>query len=308
MRHEQGVRTPLTPAAQLDGANANMLRTPARTIFGLLAALLLGARAGAADLYLSGTLGNSGGFGSSSGKTDFFDIDGDDSDASPSYGGSFGLSFAMDEAVPSIRSFELPSWTVRMELEFLTGRDYELRSDGATGQDDFFTEVDAWTLLPSVWVDLPLRTPISWLFGRVPVLEPMSLYGGGGIGLASVDLYTRDQAFIGKTDSLNFAWQAGLGLAYELTDTTTFSVGWRYLSMGETEADLLLAPGVKGGKFTLDMSSHEILTGLRVNFYTSPLGDMHPRHWRAPRVLTGWKLPRWLGGGADESAGDEGDL
>lgn len=286
-----------------------MRRNPGWPIFCLVAACVLAARVEAADLYLSGSLGNSGGFGESSGETDFFDIDGDDSDASPSYGGTFGLSFAMDEALPSIKSFELPSWTVRTELEFLMGRDYELRSDGATQQDDFFTEVDAWTLLPSVWVDLPLRTPISWLFGRVPVLEPMSLYAGGGLGIASVDLYTKDQAYTGKEESLNFAWQAGLGIGYELTDTTTFSVGWRYLSMGQTEADLLLAPNVKGGEFELDLSSHEILTGLRVNFYTAPLGDMHPRHWRAPRVLTGWKLPGWLGGGADdERASDEGEL
>ncbi len=269
--------------------------------FCLAAGLLLGEPAAAAELYLSGQLGNSAGLGESSGETDFFDIDGDDVDASPSYGGTFGLGFAMDEAVPSIKGFELPSWKVRGEFEFLTGRDYELRSDGATAQDDFFTEVDAWTLLPSVWVDMPLRTPISWLFGRVPILEPLSLYAGGGIGIASVDVNTRDQAFTGKEDTINFAWQGGAGLGYELTDTTTFSVGWRYLSMGETEVDLMLGPGVKGGEYVLDMSSHEIVTGLRINFYTAPLGDMHPRYWRAPRVLTGWKLPGWLGGGGDES-------
>lgn len=284
-----------------------MFRTHRWSIFFLLAGWMHVAPADAADLYLSGALGNSGGFGSSSGQTAFFDIDGDDADASPTYGGTFGLAFAMDEALPNIRSWELPSWVVRTELEFMTGRDYELRSDGATQQDDFFTEVDAWTVLPSVWVEVPLRTPITWLFGRVPVLEPMSLYGGGGIGISKINLSTRDQASTGEDESLHFAWQAGLGLAYELTDTTTFSLGWRYVSLGRSEADLMFGPGAKAGEFELDLTGHEIITGLRIDFHTAPLGDMHPRYWRAPRVLTGWKLPRWLGGGGDET-GDPNDL
>jgi hypothetical protein len=273
----------------------------------LFAGLLLPAPVLGAELYLSGSLANSGGFGSATGETQFFDIDGDDVDSSPAYGGTFGLAFAMDEAVPTIRSFELPSWTVRTELEFLMGRDYELLSDGATNSDDFISEVDVWTLLPTAWVDLPLRTPITWLFGRVPVLEPMSLYAGGGLGIASVDLETKDQqAFSGQEESLNFAWQAGVGLGYELTDTTTVSLGWRYLSMGQTETDLMIGPGVKGGEFELDLSSHEIVTGLRIDFYTAPLGDMHPRHWRAPRVFRRFELPGWLGGG--EEASDEAEL
>ena len=109
-----------------------MSRTRRGPTFCLVAGLLLSDPAAAAELYLSGQLGNSAGLGESSGETEFFDIDGDDVDASPSYGGTLGLGFAMDEAVPSIKGFELPSWKVRGEFEFLTGRDYELRSDGAT--------------------------------------------------------------------------------------------------------------------------------------------------------------------------------
>ena len=82
--------------------------------------------------------------GSVSGETDFFDIEGDDADSSPAYGGSLGLAFAIDEAVPHIKGFEMPSWILRTEIEFQMGRDYELRSDGAQA-DDFFSEVDAWT-------------------------------------------------------------------------------------------------------------------------------------------------------------------
>jgi hypothetical protein len=269
-----------------------------------LAGVLLAQPAGAAELYLSGQRGNSGGDGNGAVSTDFFDAKSDDVDSSPAYGGTFGLAFAIEEALPQTKSFEASSWIVRTELEFLTGRDYEFRTDGAN-TDNFFAEVDVWTLMPGVSLDIPLRTPVSWLFGRVPILEPMTLNAGAGLGVASVDLSVSDNASAGSESGLNFAWYAGLGLGYALTDTTTLTLGWRYTSLGETEADLVGIPG--GGSYALDLSSHEIVSGVRIDFYSSPLVDMHPRNWRAPRVpLPDWKLPRWLGGaGKDASDGDE---
>ena len=285
-----------------------MLRPPLGFIYLVLAGWLLVQPAGAAELYLSGGLGNSGGSGIGSVSTDFFDAESDDVDASPTYGGTVGLAFAMDEALPQIKSFELPSWIVRTELEFLMGRDYELRTNGA-GVDDFFlSEVDAWTLMPNVSLEIPVRSAVSWLFGRIPVLEPMSLYGNAGIGAARVDLETSDTNSSGSETAFNFAWQAGAGLSYALTDTTSFSLGWRYLSLGTTEAELSGIQG--GGTYKLDLSSHEIVTGLRVNFYTAPLADMHPRNWRRPHIpLPDLHLPGWLGGGdASEEASDEDEL
>jgi hypothetical protein len=284
-----------------------VLRARLWSILLLAAALLHAQTAGSAELYVSGSLLNSGATGEASGGTDFFDISGEDSDSSPAYGGTLGLAFPMSEAVPLIGSWEVPDWVLRTEVEFLMGRDYELRSDGANS-DEFFSEVDAWTVLPSVWLDLPLRRPVSWLFGRVPILELMSVYAGGGVGIANVDLEASDNVSTGKEEVINFAWQAGAGIGYQLTDTTTFTLGWRYLSMGTTEATLFFAPGAKAGDFEMDLTSHEIQTGLRIGFYSAPLADMHPRYWRAPRVpLPGW-WPGWLGGPDDEDEGIEDDL
>ena len=275
-----------------------MPRRPLGLLYLCLAGSLLVQPAGAADLYLSGGLGNSAGGGIGSASTDFFDAESDDVDASPTYGGSIGLAFAMDEALPQIKSFELPSWIVRTELEFLTGRDYELRTDGAGGNDFFLSQVEAWTLMPNVSVEVPVRPMVAWLFGRIPVLEPMSLYGNAGIGAAHVDLETSDTVTSGSESTFNFAWQAGAGLSYALTDTTSFSLGWRYLSLGTAETGLSGIQG--GGHYSLALSGHEILTGLRINFYTAPLADMHPRHWHAPHV----SLPSWLGGGEEEASDD----
>ena len=133
----------------------------------------------------------------------------------------------------------------------------------------------------------------------------MSLYGTVGAGVSQVTLDVTDNVSQGSADSLNFAWQGGVGLTYQLTDITTLTFGWRYLSMGSTTADLKFGPGAKAGEYDLDLSSHEFVTGLRLNFYSAPLKDMHPRYWRAPRVpMPGW-MPSWLGGPSDEDESEE---
>ena len=279
-----------------------MLRIAIAPICAFAAGLLCAPPAGAADIYLSGGLGNSSGDGSASVDTDFYSASGDDVDSAPTYGGTIGLAFAMDEALPAIKTFELPSWIVRTELEYMMGRDYELKSDGAAANDFFLSEVDAWTVMPNFSVEVPLREPIQWLFGRIPVLEPMSVYGHVGLGIAQVNLAASDNNSDVDEDSLNFAWQGGAGINYTLTDTTSFVLGWRYVSLGTTEGSVKNLQG--GGDFELELSSHELVTGLRINFYTAPLKDMHPRYWRMPRVpMPGW-LPSWLGGPSDEDEGE----
>ena len=71
----------------------------------------------------------------------------------------------MDEALPAIKTFELPSWIVRTELEYLIGRDYEIKTDGAAANDFFLSEVDAWTVMPNFSVEVPLREPIRGCSG-----------------------------------------------------------------------------------------------------------------------------------------------
>ncbi len=284
-----------------------MLRIPPGSLYLLLAGWLLAQPARAADVYLAGSLGNSAGDGSASTSTDFYDVSGDDVDASPVYGGAVGLGFTLEEALPQVVSFELPSWIVRIELEFLTGRDYELSTPAPGAGDHFLNEFDARTLMPNLSLAVPVREPVRWLFGRVPLLEPMSLVGNVGIGISSFDFTAADNTSSSEDSGLEFAWQAGLGLDYELTDTTSLLLGWRYVSLGEAGAGVKGVVG--GGDYSLDVASHEIVAGVRVEFYSTPLADMHPRHWRAPRVpLADVRLPGWLGGSDDEEASDGDEL
>jgi hypothetical protein len=93
-----------------------MRRISLEPICFLVAGWLLAPPAGAADLYLSGTLGGSGTVATASGKTDFFNVSGEDSDSSPAYGGTIGLAFPIDEALPTIKQYEMPSWIFRRDM------------------------------------------------------------------------------------------------------------------------------------------------------------------------------------------------
>jgi hypothetical protein len=290
------------------GGADGMHRIARAPICAFVAGLLLGAPAFAADVFLSGNFSVfSGTTGEATGETEFFDIEGEDSDSSPAIGGTLGLAFPIDEALPAIQQYEMPSWLVRGEIEYMTGRDYEFRTDGANS-DDFFNEVDAWTVMPTVALEIPIREPIRWAFGRVPVLELMSITGNVGVGISQVTLDVTDNVSQGNSDELEFAWQAGLGLSYELTDITTLTFGWRYLSLGTAEADLEFGPQAPAGDYELELSSHEFNVGLRINLYSAPLKDMHPRYWRMPRVpVPGW-WPSWMGGPEGEDESDADDL
>jgi opacity protein-like surface antigen len=235
---------------------------------GVLIAIFAAAPALAGDLYVSGRLGVSGATGDTGGSTIFgFSPSGSDSDSSPVWGTALGLEYRLDEPIPSATDSALADWRLRLELEGLGGRDYELRTQGA---DPFFTEATAWTVMQNLWVDLPLHSAVTSLFGRVPVLEPLSFYAGGGVGLGITDVSTTDNVSSGSETALGVTWQGGTGFSYSFTDLVTFSIGYRYQDLGTIEMDLRDASLANVGRFELDLAAHEITTGLRVRFYPVP--------------------------------------
>lgn len=264
---------------------------PARSSGGALGALglfawlaLCPSTGHAAEFYLTGQLGISSTEGEASGSTPFFSISGSDEDASPAYGATLGFAFGVDEAVPRLhvprwREIAMPAWGLRVELEGVTGRDYELRSEGGDG---FFTEVESSSFLLSTFLDLPVHPAVKRFFGRRPVLEPLRLYAGAGIGRASLDVETTDNVSAGEESASNTAFQYGLGVSYVLTPWTTVSLGYRVLDLGDVEVPLSFQPGTPFGSHEIDFETREIFAALRYRFYAAPLADMHPRHWRLP--------------------------
>lgn len=241
----------------------------------------------AADLYLSGALsvatgvGDSGGGGDIGGGGGSFSNSGSDSDSSPSIGGTFGYSVPLDELVPYDWDWPLPRWTLRTELEGMFLRDYELVTN-LVGSEDYFTQVSNMTLLNNWWLDVPVHAPLSWAFGRIPILDPMTMHLGAGVGVGLTDLKTTSVAFTGKENAIHFTWQVGAGFDYQLTDRVSVGLGYRYVDMGSFDYPLKLG-ATPVGNFKLDLASHELNTGLRVNFYSVS----SPASWKRPRFGPG---------------------
>jgi opacity protein-like surface antigen len=237
------------------------------------AALVLASEAGAGDFYLTGNLAISTGTGQSGGSTDFFANTGSDSDSAPAYGGAVGFGFELVEAIPRSWQMPLPGWAVRLEFEGMTGREYELLTKGGPG---YFSEVTAWTFMHDLWIDVPLHQPIAWAFGRMPILEPLVLYMGAGLGLSTVDLDTTDNVSQGRAERFLFGWQAGIGFGYELTQRVTLTAGYRYVDLGRPKVKLRIPPSTDPfGSFSMDLAAHEFNAGVRVSLYSIP----YPEKW-----------------------------
>ena len=211
--------------------------------------LVVSERAEASSFYVSGSLNVSSGTGTATGDTRFADgdINGSGGDSSPVYGGALGYEFPLDRAIPfesripgSNLRVSTPDWSALVELEALAGRDYEFTTERTFDPDKpFRSNVSAWSVLGNFWLEIPVYKPLSAIFGRVPFLEPLRLVPGAGVGISRVSVATTDAVADGGANrSVNFAWQAGAGLAYHLTDKVTFQVGYRYTDLGKVSVPL----------------------------------------------------------------------
>ncbi len=240
-------------------------------------ALLISGAAGAADLYVSGTLSVSAGTGKTGGSGSVGALDfsnsGSDTDSSPVLGGTLGYAFPLSEMVPYRWEWPLPEWMFRVEFEGMALRDYEfltrLNVNGVPSTDKYFTEGSGWGLLHNYWIDLPVHAPLALAFGRIPMLEPLTVHMGGGVGMGMTEFETTADGagFRGKKEEIHLAWQVGAGFDYQITDRVSFGAGYRYVDLGSF--DYAIKQGAtRVGNFTVDLTSHELRTGLRVAFFS----------------------------------------
>ena len=65
------------------------------------------------------------------------------------------------------------------------------------------------------------------------ITERIGCYGGGGIGGGGLtDFIEQGSLRTSPIKSSSFAWQAGGGLLYEVTDQVTFDVSYRWYQVG----------------------------------------------------------------------------
>ena len=264
-------------------------RTPTPVlVLGLL--LVLGQAAAAADLFVSTKVGTSWGQGDGTGELDIVGIagSGTDDDASPVYGGAFGIAVPLSDLMPysmSLPSFDVPIWPGKalhfrgsedfrfpgwrtvIEAETLWGRDFDFETASGSALNPFRTEVESASFLANFRLDVPIITPLTALFGRLPMFEPMTLYTGGGVGMSWNEITTKGPANFGSDDTFDFAYQYTAGFGYALTDQTHLSVGWRYFNLGELELDI---NDINTGTYDIEVGAHEVTTSLRFHFYHVP--------------------------------------
>lgn len=208
------------------------------------AASIVFPNASAADweVYIAGGLGISLAEGNAVGQQSVGPtiLGGEDTDSSPMVDGVVGLEIPMDEIVPRemLLDVRLPDWPVRVELEAAGLREHELRT--FAGPQLFFTELETTTLFLNAWLGIPLTSiyrPIQYTFGlgRQPrirqLLEPATFYFGVGVGYAHTDLRGASNVFAASDEFDDFAWNAGFGIDYRLTDRVDLSLGYRYLCL-----------------------------------------------------------------------------
>jgi opacity protein-like surface antigen len=252
------------------GSDRNSLRKSCAAVAVLLTFLWAGS-ASAGELYLSGGIGISGGTADTGGSTPFFENSGSDTDSAAMYGFSFGFEMPMNEPLPEQWQHLIPNWPVLAEFEAVGGRDYEFLTDGG---DPYRTDFEAWTVLHNIRLDIPVAAPFERAFGRIPILHPVTLYVGAGIGISIYEVETTDNVSSGSDDSIAFAWQAGAGLSYSISEYISLDLGYRYVDLGTSEFDLSVGPN-DFGNFSLDTAAHELATAVRVRFYGVPLHDRY---------------------------------
>jgi opacity protein-like surface antigen len=162
-------------------------------------------------------------------------------------GGAAGMAFAR------------PGGQARLEFE---GR----YRDGFALQDanpDAFARLaidQNWSALVNLWRD-------------VSIGERFGVYAGGGIGAGGYrfDYTVVDQTsaseILGADAITQFAWQAGGGLLYAVSDRITLDLGYRFYGVGTGQSLLTLYNGgvpILGAPVTTGFSASELLLSVRI--------------------------------------------
>jgi opacity protein-like surface antigen len=213
-------------------------------------------------LYLTGIVGYTWAKGEADGYNEccfpFFPRDprkngGDDWDTTVFGGGALGIDA------------DLGPVGLRFEIEGQGGRNYDMKTTGpvfAEYTDEMGIE------------NAPYRSDISTsamfvnIFVDLPLTDTFDIYAGGGVGFGVHD-FKVTQKTLGVSenshDDLEFAWQVGTGMAYDVADWLTLDLGYRYVRFGHV--DVYLEEPL-GGEYELDLSSHDMILGIRINYYS----------------------------------------
>ena len=127
-------------------------------------------------------------------------------------------------------AFEREHGRLRLEVEGMGRSTYDAPFASSLRPDANTVLTNNWSVMQNFWRDLMLT-------------DRFGVYGGGGIGAGG---YVLGETFAGTTDytspAANFAWQAGGGVLWELSDRLTFDVGYRYFQINTIQQAGFVVP------------------------------------------------------------------
>jgi len=141
---------------------------------------------------------------------------------------------------------------LRLEVEG-RGRDAFLGQTGSVFSP-FQYDVEAkdgWSVTANAWRDFFLG-------------DRWGGYVGGGIGGGGYRLFVADNVATGYGSAGGFAWQAGGGLIWEVTDRMTLDLGYRWFAIDTLSTPLALTDGTPTGNYTSAFGASELLLTVRV--------------------------------------------
>ena len=149
-------------------------------------------------------------------------------------------------------SNKLSHGAVRAELEFSQKADAD--SSYTSYDETFKNKIQAQTLMLNAYYDIDTGTKLT-------------PYVGAGIGYAKLE--AKDEYWnleYGKSiDKNNFAWQIGVGAAYNLTNNVSLDAGYRYIDYGNLSSSEIDDWGGHE-KAKVDLTANEFYIGARYMF------------------------------------------
>ena len=150
--------------------------------------------------------------------------------------------------------------SLRFEIEYYT-RDSDNVTTGS------FPGLNPATFFYNTQID---RAHAGFVNAYLDITVPNSNWTvsvGGGIGAGFTDISTNDAIVFGSVSDTNFAWNAGGGASYAITERISIFGDVRYIDLGETNTNLTQASNsAPAGRYIFDNRSVEARVGIRFRF------------------------------------------
>lgn len=165
----------------------------------------------------------------------------------------FGASLGIDR--PISRTLRL-----RLEIDGTNERRFTTSFPGGNATDR--VDIEAWSMTGNFWFVLPLEH----FFPDTPIVRRIEPFGGGGIGFSRNTVDVDAPGLDSDQQKARFAWIGGFGASIEITRWLDLETRYQYADLGKTTAVIVDGGGTPQGGIDVDLSSHELLGGLRFSF------------------------------------------